>query len=154
MSVLRRTIALAPVAVACCFLMDESIASETDLDDTVSSSEECVVGDDGACVTREEDDTADDAFVYHEDMSILDVLNPGIIGNATLMQEISDRLHDHDLVVIRDAFVPEFADYVWEELFRDDLEWPLWEEWNDDGFSFHHHNFYDVEVSCCLSSAL
>jgi len=89
----------------------------------------------------------DKEFAYHDDMSILDVLNPELLQNVTLWQDIAERLRNHELVIIRDAFVPEFADYVWEELYRDDLEWPHWDAWQEDGFTYSHHNFYDVDVS-------
>ena len=85
-------------------------------------------------------------FEWNPNMSLLDVLNPDILSNQTLLDEIGEALHDHKLVVLRDAFQPAFAGYVWNELNRNDLSWPLWEEWLGDGFAFHHHNFYDMQV--------
>lgn len=92
-------------------------------------------------------------FTLTEDTSILDVLNPDILHDEGIQNEIRKRLHNHELVVLRDAFVPEFADYVWEELYRDDLEWPAWEEIAKDGFSLSHSNFYWNDVSMMLSKS-
>ena len=140
-----------------------------------TTTHDCVMADDGTCLYQDvpvdDDDDEDEyndeydgdeedkddedeefiwdanqEFIYHEDMSLLNVLNPDLLRNVTLWQEISERLQKHDLIMLRDAFKPEFADYVWEELYRDDLEWPHWDAWQEDGFTYSHHNFYDPEV--------
>ena len=147
---------MAPLSIAASLVVMTAVASVETVVPNTAEPQDCVVGDDGTCLDGHDDDAAayhdeewdeSDEFVYHEDMSLLDVLNPDILHNATLMQEIAERLQVHDLVILRDAFQPEFADYVWEELFRDDLEWPHWDEWNEDGFTYSHHNFYDEDVS-------
>lgn len=89
-------------------------------------------------------------FEWHDDMSILDVLNPDLLEHDEAMADIRDSLHAHKLVVIRDAFRPDFAEYVWAELYRDDLDWPQHTEFVDNGFGFSHHNFYGQEVRYIL----
>jgi hypothetical protein len=147
-------------------LLITSVVAATVIESVVP--EGCVLTADGICEDdvvvaaaanvddeEKEEDSADvveeeiPPFEYVEGMSILDVLNPDILEDDDLMDEIRERLHNHDLVVLRDAFVPEFAHYVWQDLERDDLEWPLWSEFADDGFSYSHHNFYDVDVRVC-----
>ena len=78
----------------------------------------------------------DESFEVDPNASILDYLNPDIFKNETLMDEIRKRLHNNELVVVYDAFLPEFADYVWEDLSSDEIEWKHHEEFNEDGFIY------------------
>jgi hypothetical protein len=146
-------------------LLLASVVAATVVDTVVPPGDGCVLTADGIC-EEEEGAVNDDAeeqdaaveedippFEYIEGMSIVDVLNPDILADEDLLDEIRERFNDHDLVVLRDAFVPEFANYVVQDLARDDLDWPLWSEFADDGFSYSHHNFYDMEVRvvlCCV----
>ena len=86
-------------------------------------------------------------FRMKHNASILDYLNPDISNNESLMHKIGQALKNHELVVLRDAFVPEFADYVWQDLYRDDLTWPEWSQHYPNGFSFNHHNIYEQKAS-------
>ena len=87
-------------------------------------------------------------FRMKHNASILDYLNPDILNNESLMHKIGQALKNHELVVLRDAFVPEFADYVWQDLYRDDnLTWPEWSQYDPNGFSFNHHNVYEQKAS-------
>ena len=59
------------------------------------------------------------------------------------MQDISRRLRAGDVVVLKDAFRPEFAEMVHAELSSKDLAWELNEKYFSDGYGYHHHNVYD-----------
>ena len=120
---------------------------------TFHRSNDCFFSDDSFCrkknIERYSNGTAKHGFVLNKDTSILDVLNPDILKNEGLLQEVQRRLRNHELVILRDAFLPEFADYVWEDLNRDDLEWEKSKEISPDGFSLSHSNFYWNEVGGC-----
>ena len=70
------------------------------------------------------------------DTSVLDYLNPIVFQNATLVSEIRRRLHRGELVVIHDAFISDFADYVWEDLSSDEVRWRRYEDYSEDGFIY------------------
>lgn len=76
---------------------------------------------------------------------MMDYLNPKLFENPETLEEIGRRLKRGDLVVIRDAFQADFAEYVWNDLSRDDIPWKLHEDYADYGFTYHHHNVYDWE---------
>lgn len=111
----------------------------------------------------------DDEEIYHDEQhfngedqtslvlppnaSILDVLNPDILNNKTLLAEVAYSLQRHELVVLRDAFDEDFAELVWQDLYeQEDNDWEHYFEYEPDGFSFSHHNFYDPEVRNVLAS--
>lgn len=148
-------------------------SSSTTTNDVVHSNDDnCVLNADGVCENQgnttpddgnnstensaadaDADNANDDhqiPFVWSNETSILDVLNPDVLNDRDIMDEIARRLRNHELVVIRDAFVPDFADFVWQDLNRDDLEWPAWEEIAQDGFSLSHSNFYWNDVSTTM----
>ena len=75
---------------------------------------------------------------------MMDYLNPKLLADSEMLEDIGRRLRKGDLVVIRDAFIPAFAEYVWRDLARDDVNWVLNEEHVDDGFAFLHHNVYEI----------
>ena len=72
-------------------------------------------------------------FEIRQNSSIIDYLNPHIFENATLLDEIRDALRGQRLMVIHDAFVPEFADIVWEDLSKIQ-DWEYHEDTDEAGY--------------------
>lgn len=58
-------------------------------------------------------------------------------------EQISKKMQAGDVVVLRDAFLPDFAEATWRELAATSAPWNLNEDYFDDGYAFHHHNVYD-----------
>ena len=78
--------------------------------------------------------------------TLQDVLNPQIFQDPSSLQTIRDRIQVGQLVVIKNAFRSDFANYVWEDLYQqDDSQWQLNAEFDRSGFGFSHHNIYDPE---------
>ena len=59
------------------------------------------------------------------------------------MQGIGEKLRAGEVVVLRDAFRPEFAEMVHAELSAKDMPWELNEDYFEDGYHHRHHNVYD-----------
>lgn len=84
-----------------------------------------VEGDlDGAC----SDDTLcssenENASELHSESSLLDFLDPTILEDEVLLDEIKSKLLEGRLVVIQDAFKPEFAEFVHSQISSDDVDW-------------------------------
>jgi hypothetical protein len=57
-------------------------------------------------------------FTVKPNSSIFDYLDPSILEDDVVLGEIKSRLRKGHLVVLKDAFVPEFAEYVWKDLAR------------------------------------
>jgi hypothetical protein len=70
-------------------------------------------------------------------------LNPVHFEDPQTMSDISRRLQSGDVVVLRDAFRPEFAEMVHAELSAKDVAWELNEAYFPDGYGHRHHNVYD-----------
>jgi Rps23 Pro-64 3,4-dihydroxylase Tpa1-like proline 4-hydroxylase len=68
-------------------------------------------------------DTVEPVFNITSESSILDYLDPTLLEDDETLANVRKSLLDGQLVVIRDAFIPEFAEYVWKQLDRDDLNW-------------------------------
>lgn len=134
-------------------------ATSSGTKETTTTTTDCVPDADGVCQQPQDADSANpvtnttttphdyEGFTLHENASILDVLNPDILRDDDLMREVRRRLRRREAVILRDAFVPEFADYVWEELRQEDLDWDHNWEIATDGFSLSHANFYNSDVS-------
>lgn len=75
--------------------------------------------------------------------SIEDYLNPVHTKNPETMSRIAKQLQEGDVVVLRDAFRPEFAEMVYAELSHKDVAWELNEAYFPDGYGHRHHNVYD-----------
>jgi len=71
------------------------------------------------------------------------------------MEDISNRLKSGDVVVLRDAFRPAFAEMVYSELQAKNVAWELNEAYFEDGYHHKHHNVYDQGMwSARLNSTL
>ena len=76
--------------------------------------------------------------------SIEDYLNPGLLGDATKVEEIRERIRGGNICVIRDAFLPEFAEAMHSELDGTDA-WSVNEDYFADGYGYRHNNVYSTE---------
>ena len=70
-------------------------------------------------------------------------LNPALFEDPQTMADIGKRLQNGEVVILRDAFRPEFAEMVYQELAAKDVPWSLNEAYFNDGYHHHHHNVYD-----------
>jgi len=61
------------------------------------------------------------------------------------LRKISRDLKAKKLVVLKDAFLPAFAEAVHYEMYHK-IEYDMNEGYNDDGFQFHHHNVYEPDT--------
>ena len=84
-----------------------------------------------------------DELTQGEDASIEKYLNPKLFEDPETMQGISRQLRSGDVVILRDAFRPEFAEMVHAELNDKNVAWELNEAYFKDGYHHHHHNVYD-----------
>jgi Rps23 Pro-64 3,4-dihydroxylase Tpa1-like proline 4-hydroxylase len=62
-------------------------------------------------------------FKLTSESSLLDYLDPVLLEDDETLVDIRKSVRSGQLVVIRDAFIPEFAEHVWKQLNRDDLSW-------------------------------
>lgn len=58
-----------------------------------------------------------------KDSSILDFLNPKLLDDANLLSAIGTNLRKGKMIILRNAFKPEFAEYAWQQMNRSDVEW-------------------------------
>jgi hypothetical protein len=68
-----------------------------------------------------EDAAEEIEFALQPNSSIVDYLNPLVFDDPKTVAEISRRLCDGDLIMIKDAFIPSFAEYVWKNLSSDNF---------------------------------
>lgn len=83
-----------------------------------------------------------DALAQGE-QSIQAYLNPQLFEDPATMADVSKRLKAGEVVVLKDAFRPEFAEMVHAELSSKDVAWELNEAYFPDGYHHRHHNVYD-----------
>jgi Rps23 Pro-64 3,4-dihydroxylase Tpa1-like proline 4-hydroxylase len=82
-------------------------------------------------------------FAFKPHSTLMDYLNPTLFENPRVLEDIGRRLRTGGLVIIRDAFSLDFAEAVWQDLARDDINWMRHEDSADYGFTYVHHNVYD-----------
>ena len=83
-----------------------------------------------------------DALAQGE-QSIAAYLNPKFFDDPATMAGISERLKAGEVVVLEEAFRPEFAEMVHAELSSKNVAWELNEAYFADGYHHRHHNVYD-----------
>mmetsp|Transcript_572 Transcript_572/g.813 ORF Transcript_572/g.813 Transcript_572/m.813 type:complete len:353 (-) Transcript_572:62-1120(-) len=86
--------------------------------------------------------TVSSGFTVDKTKSIKDYLSPRLFDDPAILQDIGQRLRDGKLVVIRDAFVPAFAEAMYEELHSTDA-WSKNENYLPDGYHYKHNNVYN-----------
>mgnify|MGYP000730312033 CR=1 FL=1 len=62
-------------------------------------------------------------FKIKSESSLLDYLDPTLLEDDETLADARKSLLNGQLVAIRDAFIPGFAEYVWKQLDSDDLKW-------------------------------
>ena len=72
---------------------------------------------------------------------IQDVLNPDIFNDPKTIETIKTQIRNGEICVIRNAFIPEFANAMYEELYNTDA-WSKNEDYFNDGYGFKHNNVY------------
>lgn len=73
--------------------------------------------------------------------SIRDVLNPRLFDDPATLDGIRKGIRAGEICVIRNAFIPEFAEAMYQELDGTD-SWSRNEDYFDDGYGFRHNNVY------------
>jgi Rps23 Pro-64 3,4-dihydroxylase Tpa1-like proline 4-hydroxylase len=81
-----------------------------------------------------------DPAVLDAVLSIESYLRPSLRGPGSAMEEVGARLAAGQLVVIRDAFEPEFAERMYRSLDAC-TTWRVYEKY-EEHFHYHHHNLY------------
>jgi thiol-disulfide isomerase/thioredoxin len=80
------------------------------------------------------------------DASLLSIethLSPSLRGPGSALKDAIPRLAAGELIVIRNAFEPDFAERMYRSLDRC-TTWRVFEGYEED-FSYHHHNLYHPE---------
>ena len=62
------------------------------------------------------------------------------LGPDRILRRSAFDLVGWEVVVLKDAFRPEFAEMVYQELAAKDVPWSLNEAYFNDGYHHHHHN--------------
>jgi hypothetical protein len=83
-------------------------------------------------------------FTVEPNTSIHQYLNPKLLEDPSTLEKVGERLRAGELVIIRDAFRPEFAEAMHYDLSTNE-DWGLFQVHSSDGFHYHHHNIYDAE---------
>jgi hypothetical protein len=82
------------------------------------------------------------SYTLDDGSSIKQYLSPRLFEDPKILKDVGQKLRDGEIVVIRDAFVPEFAEGMYQEL-HDTTTWSRNEDYFDDGYHFRHYNVYD-----------
>ena len=75
-----------------------------------------------------------------EDSSIVDVLNPAVLDG---LEDVREKLRRGEVVILRDAFRPDFAEACYRELESKHAPWSANEDYFEDGYGYRHLNVYD-----------
>jgi Rps23 Pro-64 3,4-dihydroxylase Tpa1-like proline 4-hydroxylase len=138
-------------------------------EESVPSAPQCAPGEQGNCdengedyddnvdYDEDEDDDDEPEIIPREEMhcsgvdpdfcledhgwGIQNYLSPHVMKPETL-HEISENLRNGKVVVLRDAFIPEFAEAMHHEL--KDLNFVLEERYDDEGFHVVQHNIFQM----------
>lgn len=78
--------------------------------------------------------------ILQEPVSLEKVLNPRFQDPA-LLEDIEKKLKQGEVVILKDAFLPELADAMHKELAATD-QWDHNEDYFPDGYHFRHQNIY------------
>ena len=61
------------------------------------------------------------------------------MNDPDILDEISHNLQAGNLVVIKDAFIEEFAEYVWQDMYSEEREWAPFVSIKKNGHNFFKH---------------
>ena len=80
------------------------------------------------------------SFYIRNDTSVLDYFNPAIkITDPDVISKMQASLQKGNLVVIRDAFIPEFAEHVWQDMHSEERLWTPFVSIKSNGHNFYKH---------------
>jgi len=74
------------------------------------------------------------------DASLVDVLNPAVLDG---LEDVREKLRAGEVVILRDAFRPDFAEACYRELESKHAPWSANEDYFEDGYGYRHLNVYD-----------
>ena len=74
------------------------------------------------------------------DGSLVDVLNPAVLDG---LEDVREKLRRGEVVILRDAFRPDFAEACYRELESKHAPWSANEDYFEDGYGYRHLNVYD-----------
>jgi hypothetical protein len=74
------------------------------------------------------------------DGSLVDVLNPAVLDG---LEDVREKLRAGEVVILRDAFRPDFAEACYRELESKHAPWSANEDYFEDGYGYRHLNVYD-----------
>ena len=113
---------------------DHAKAAEVDVvEEATATSATGGIDDDGS------GNDSNDSFYIRDDTSILDYLDPAIINDSEIIKEIQYNLQAGNLIVLKDAFLPEFAELAWSEMYSDDRIWKPFKTIRKNGHNFFKH---------------
>ena len=87
----------------------------------------------------EYDVASSSSFIIRENTSVLDYLDPSILEDPSIITEIQDNFRKGNLVVIKDAFLPEFAEYVYQDMSNETNTWLPFVSIKSNGHNFFKH---------------
>lgn len=86
------------------------------------------------------EDQVPNNFILTNETSLLDVLDPAIVNDPDIISDIQYNLQNGNLIVLKDAFLPEFANLVWNEMDSiDDDDWKPFKTIRKNGHNFFKH---------------
>mmetsp|Transcript_23 Transcript_23/g.44 ORF Transcript_23/g.44 Transcript_23/m.44 type:complete len:612 (-) Transcript_23:117-1952(-) len=120
---------------------------------TVLSQASSVDGSDDTCVERVDDDAVDIERRMGQGASILDFLRPSLL-EPQVLDGIRAKLFSGELVIIRDAFQPEFAEYAYSQISREDINWQREQYYVSDNLISNHRYERGVGMEDELSQVI
>ena len=75
--------------------------------------------------------------------SLVDVLNPAVLDG---LEDVREKLRRGEVVILRDAFRPDFAEACYRELESKHAPWSANEDYFEDGYGYRHLNVYDQSL--------
>ena len=104
-------------------------------DDNQGDVGDDVVGEKQANLANDEQ-----PFYIRDGTSVLDYLDPTILNDPGIIADIQDNFRKGNLVVIKDAFLPEFANYVYADMAHNEsIVWQPFISIKTNGHNFYKH---------------
>lgn len=96
----------------------------------------------GFAKTAKKKKTSASTYKLEENGCIQDYLSPRLFEDPAILQDVGQKLRAGEIVVIRNAYKPEFAEAMYQELYET-TAWSKNEDYCNDGYHFRHYNVYD-----------
>ena len=109
-------------------------------DNTKGEEEEEEVVATTTTIENEKNKQAAEPFYIRDDTSVLDYLDPTILNDPNIISDIQDNFRKGNLIVIKDAFLPEFADHVYADMAHNEsIVWQPFVSIKPNGHNFYKH---------------